>query len=443
MIRNKVINNASWMIGCRILQMFINLWVVKATSKYLGPDNYGLIHYAQSLVAFAVPIMQLGLDSILVRELIDKPEKNGKILGTAIAMSFLSSFLCIAGISIFVLLLNGNEKETITVCILYSLVLIFQSLQQTASWFHSKYLSKYPSIVMVIAFIGVSIYKIFLLATKKSIYWFVFSETLSCIIISVILFIIYKKLGGQPFSISWSTAKDLFSRSRYYIVSSLMVTIFAHTDQVMIKNMLTNADAGYYSTVISCAGLSGFIFSSIIESARPQILESKYIDQKQFETNVSRLYSIIIYFSLAQSIVITLFAKYIIQILYSPEYYPAIGALRIFIWYTTFSYLGGIRNIWILAENKQKYLWIINLSGALSNIILNYILIPIMGINGAALASLVTQIFTNVIVNQLIRPIRHNNILMLRGLSPLLLIDMTKSVVKSIIPRKNEENSNL
>ena len=58
-----------------------------------------------------------------------------------------------------------------------------------------------------------------------------------------------------------------------------------------------------------------------------------------------------------------------------------------------FSYLGSVRNVWMLAENKQKYLWIINLSGALGNVILNLILIPIMGVNGAAVASLCTQIF--------------------------------------------------
>ena len=130
-----------------------------------------------------------------------------------------------------------------------------------------------------------------------------------------------------------------------------------------------------------------------------------------------QLFSVIIYFSLIQSVFITFFSKYIILILYGNEYLGAITALKIIVWYTTFSYLGSVRNIWILAENKQKYLWLINLSGALLNIILNYILIPVWGICGASFASLVTQIFTNVIIGYIIRPIKENNALMFKALN--------------------------
>lgn len=84
----------------------------------------------------------------------------------------------------------------------------------------------------------------------------------------------------------------------------------------------------------------------------------------------------------------------------------------------------------MLAENKQKYLWIINLSGALGNVILNLILIPIMGVNGAAVASLCTQIFANVIIGYIVRPISFNNKLMVRGLNPKHIVDMVKNIRK-------------
>jgi O-antigen/teichoic acid export membrane protein len=119
-----------------------------------------------------------------------------------------------------------------------------------------------------------------------------------------------------------------------------------------------------------------------------------------------------------------LFAGVIIRILYGASFHQAVSALRIVVWYTTFSYLGAVRNIWILAEGKQRYLWMINLSGAVANVLLNAGLIPEMGVNGAALASLVTQIFTNVVVGFLIEPIRKNNVLMLRGLNPKYVADV-------------------
>ena len=72
--------------------------------------------------------------------------------------------------------------------------------------------------------------------------------------------------------------------------------------------------------------------------------------------------------------------------------------------------MGSVRNIWILAEQKQKMLWKINLSGALLNVIANYILIPLIGINGAAIASVAAQLFVNFVLCFTIpslRPVGH------------------------------------
>ena len=110
--------------------------------------------------------------------------------------------------------------------------------------------------------------------------------------------------------------------------------------------------------------------------------------------------------------------------MYGSDYSPAIVVLRIVVWYTTFSYLGSIRNIWILAEEKQKYLWIINLSGALFNVVFNLLLIPRLGIVGAAIASLATQIFTNVIIGFIIIPLRRNNVLMMESIHPKYIKEM-------------------
>ena len=134
--------------------------------------------------------------------------------------------------------------------------------------------------------------------------------------------------------------------------------------------------------------------------------------------------------SLAQSLVFTVFSRLIIVVLYGAEYTASASVLRLIVWYTTFSYMGPIRNIWILAESKQEYLWIINLSGAVTNIALNAVLIPYMGVMGAALASLVTQIFTNVIVGYIIKPIRHNNHLMIKGFDPRPIFNFSKRFIR-------------
>ena len=78
-IHNKVIKNASWIIVGRIAQSIVGMLIAMITARFLGPSNYGLINYASSIVAFAVPIMQLGLSNILVQELVNNKEKEGEI----------------------------------------------------------------------------------------------------------------------------------------------------------------------------------------------------------------------------------------------------------------------------------------------------------------------------------------------------------------------------
>lgn len=260
LLKNKIFKNASWIIACKIVQAVLNLIVTMLSARYLGPSGYGLINYAASVVAFATPIMQLGLNSVLVQEIVNAPEKEGEALGTSLIMSFCTSFLTIAGVVSFVAIANHGEKETIIVCALYSILLIFQSLELIQYWFQAKLKSKYPSIVMLVAYVVMSAYKIFLLVTGKNIYWFALSQAIDFLIISVLLLIIYQKIGTQKLTISWERAKSIFSKSKYYIVSSLMVTIFAQTDRIMLKLMIGDEATGYYSAAVACAGNDGFYF---------------------------------------------------------------------------------------------------------------------------------------------------------------------------------------
>jgi len=414
---NCVIKNASWIIICRIIQALIGLILTMLSARYLGPSGYGLISYAASIVAFVTPIMQLGLNSTLVQEIVTAPEREGETLGTAMTMCAISSVTCVIGVVAFTSVANHGETDTIIVCALYSILLIFQSLEVTQYWFQAKLLSKYTAITVLVAYATISVYKTVLLVTGRSVYWFALSQALDYCIIAVVLILIYRKVGTQKIKVSFSRAKEMFAKSRYYIVSSLMVTVFAQTDRVMLKMMIDESAVGYYSAAVTCAGMTSFVFGAIIDSARPSILSAKSISQTAFEDRMKLLYSVVIYFALLQSVFIALFAKWIVLVLYGPEYEPTINALRIIVWYTTFSYLGAVRDIWILAEGKQQFLWKINFWGAMANVVLNYLFIPVWNANGAAFASLVTQIFTNVVLGFWFREIRKNNKLMFSSLN--------------------------
>ena len=123
-------------------------------------------------------------------------------------------------------------------------------------------------------------------------------------------------------------------------------------------------------------------------------------------------------------------AKPIVYFLYGLEYEPTIPILQILVWFTVFSYMGYVRNIWILGEGKHNILWRINMGGAIANVLLNAIMIPYWGACGAAFASVLTQIFTNFILGFIMPSIRPNNRLLLKGLDPRLLWDLLKELKK-------------
>ena len=416
---NRLLNNAKWIIACKVIQSLVQLVVGMLSARYLGPSNYGLINYAASVTAVALPFMQLGLNSILVREYVENPEKEGNILGTALVMNMVSAVACIIGVTAFAAVANPGERVTVLVCTLYSTSMFFQAIEMLQYWFQSKLLSKYSSLAMLAAHVAVSAYKIYLLVTAKSVYWFALSHAVEYGVTGVLLMLAYRKNGKQKLSFSVSTARDMFSRSKYYIVSTLMTVAYSSTAGILMKMMIGPTENGYFAAAVTCAAVVQFVYSAIIDSARPVILESKKTDTPKFEKNVARLYCVVVYLAVAQSVAFTIFAKLIVRILYGEQYLPTVAVLRILVWQLAFANMGWVRNVWILAEEKYSRLWIINLCGAVSNIALNLCLIPIWGACGAAVAAVMAQIIANFIVGFVMKDIRPNNRLLLTGLNPV------------------------
>lgn len=414
----QVFNNAKWIIVCKIAQSLLQFLVGIISARYLGPSNYGLINYAASVVAFALPIVKLGFDNTLVKELIDKPHKEGEILGTSLTLNFIASLISIVGVFIFVFVANAGEKVTILVCLLYSLMLVFFVLEMTQYWFQYRLLSKYSSVVMLISYFCVSAYKIFLLVTEKSVFWFAVSHSIEYGIVGILLVIIYFKIGGQKFSFSKSTAKEMLNRSKYYIIASMLVVVFQNVGVILLSNLSGYDETGYYTSALTSAAVLQFVYTAIMDSYRPLILTAKKEETEKYEKTVSGLYGIIVYTSLAQSIVFAVFSKLIISVLYGADFMSAVPVLRILVWFCPFSFMGTVRNIWLLAEEKQKELWKINLFGVIVNTVSNAILIPFAGACGAAIAAFITQFLMNFVLGFVYKPIRKNNELMLKGLNP-------------------------
>lgn len=428
----EVFANAKWIVFCKIIQSLLQLVVGMLCARYLGPANYGLINYAASVTGFALTMMKLGFDATLVRELVEAPEKEGEIMGTSLALNVISGLLCMAGVAAFVSTVNRNEPVTLLVCVLYSTMVFFGALEMIQYWFQYKLMSKYPSLVMLAAYVVVSCYRIGLLITGKSVYWFALTNALDYAIIGISLIVLYGRLGGGRFCFSRERAKSMLAKSRYYILASLMIRVIQNTDHVMLTMMVGQAENGFYSAAITCATVVQFVYVAIVDSFRPMILEAKKEKQADFEESMEELYCIILYLAITQVAVFFLFAGFIVRVMYGEAYLRAGPVLRVLLIYLIFSQMGTVRNVWILAEQKQKYLPWINFSGAAANVVLNAVMIPLWGACGAAAASALTQFFANFVMGFAIKPMRPNNRLILRSLHPATLIRVVRKYAREL-----------
>lgn len=426
-LRNKSFRNAGWLIAGKIVEKCIAFVVGILSLRYLGPSNYGLISYAGAYTAFFMAFCTLGINSVIVKELIDNKSSQGTVLGTAIGLKGISSFLSAIMIIAIVSVVDAGEKLTILVTALCCLGPLFNILETFNYWFQSRLQSRVTAIAAVTGYTITSAYRLYLMATGKSVAFFALATSVDYICVGVIQIIAYKLNHGEKLHFSRKYGKQLLKVSAPFILPALMVSIYGQTDRLMLKQMIDTTENGYYTTAVNLCAVWCFVLAAIIDSFAPGIMELNNTDKERFIQRNKQLYAIVFYLSLAVSCVFTLFAVPIIRILYGEEYLPAADSLRIITWYTAFSYLGIARNLWLVCMNRQKHLVWINLSAAVINVITNLLFIPLWGGPGAALASVIAQVST-IVVPFAIKPLRENSVLIFEAIA-----------LKGVFPKKEKE----
>lgn len=412
LLQTKFIKNAGWIVIGKVMQMVLSFVIMTITARYLGPSNYGIINYVESYIAFFTSFCTLGLESIIVKELVQHEDQQGAALGTVITLQTISSLLSAIVLVVFVSLVNEGDRSYTIIAALYGASLTFKGFETLQYWYQAKLMSRVYAIASLFAYAVMSLYRVFLLVTNKSVEWFAFSVTVDAIVLSAALLLSYKRGNSPRFSFSWELGRKMLNKSKHFIISGLMVSIYWQFDKIMIRHMVGEAGVGCYSIASRICSVWGFVLAAVIDSARPVLFELIQKNQaEEFEKRLRLLYSFIIYVSIGVSVLFSVSASEIVTLLYGKAYLPGANILRVLTWGTAFSYLGIARNIWALSTGCERYEKHMALLGTICNVLLNLMLIPIMGELGAAVATLGTQIFVNYLVMFMIKPLRRNGIL--------------------------------
>jgi len=181
--------------------------------------------------------------------------------------------------------------------------------------------------------------------------------------------------------------------------------------------MIDNSAVALYTASLRLAGALSVIPSSLIEAFRPTVMALKTCDERMYLKRFRQLYAVVFWFSVAYGLFVTVFSGPIILLFYGEKYLAAVPSLSLIVWYSAFSYFGAINNMYMVSEYKSRWVQLTTLSGAVANVILNFLLIPYLGIVGAALASLLTQFIANFAMLWLVTDLRPGFFNMLRGIA--------------------------
>jgi O-antigen/teichoic acid export membrane protein len=317
-----------------------------------------------------------------------------------------TSLISTIAITALIYVLDGGDKTIVVVAFLQSLSLIFKSFEMLHYWYQSRMETQVSVKIQTIAYIIMAIYKVVLLAAGMSVEWFGFSTALESAVVALFLYVSFRKHSLQKLRVSVECGKRILKGSYHFILSGLMVCIYSEMDKIMLGQMLNTEAVGFYTTGAKVASLWSFVLMALINSAEPLIIAARSQNYEQYIKKNKQLYAAVIWIGLAAGLAITVFGKWIILILYGETYLAATSSLRISAWYTMFAMLGTARGVWVVCEDKGKYVKYYLGAGAIVNVILNYLLIPIYGPAGAAAATLLTQIFTAIFAPALFKETR-------------------------------------
>lgn len=386
--------NTSWMMAEKILRIVAGLLVGVWVARYLGPEQFGVFSYVLAFTAIFGGIAKLGLDGILVRELVNQPELRNTWLGTAFWLKVAGAFLVMA-IMASVVPFTSNDATTNLYIFIIAAGLVFQGFEVVEFYFQSQVLGKLISICKVFQLTLSSLIKVYLVLTEADLLWFVLVAASDVLGLALSYFVAFRLKTDTGFfrNFDWNIAKALLKDSWPLILSSLVVMIYMRIDQIMVKEILGAHEVGIYSAAVRLSEAVYFVPVMISTSLFPAILNAKAQSKALYEKRLSRLYFFLIWLAIFFGATFSLLGGQVVEFLYGPDYKEASQVLEIHIWASIFVFVGAASGKWYLSENLQKYRFINQLLGAIMNIVLNFYFIESFGLLGAALSTIISYAF--------------------------------------------------
>ena len=396
----KYFANTSWLLGERILRMIVSLFVGIYVARYLGPERFGLLSYANSFVGLFTAIATLGLDGIVVREIVKLPRQRDKLLGTSFLLKVAGSLVMWLAILI-ALFFTKNDVLTNTIIAIIAFGVIFQAFNVIDFNFQAEVKSKYVVHSQFVQLIFSSFIKLVLIFNKLPLIWFAAVYCLDAAILAFGLAFSYLNNHGSFKKWKWDAkiAKGLLLDSWPLMFAYMSYLIYAKIDRIMIKEMLDEYSVGIYSAAYVIYEAPLFIALMVAKSVYPILVQ-------YYQNNKDRLFELYLelssYMTLLSYLIVLfifIFHKDLIQITFGNNFVESSKILVILSFGLIPMFNAFLRSSYMTISESQKIILYTTLFSSIINILLNFFMIKKYGIEGAVYATVVTQILSLSLLN--------------------------------------------
>lgn len=416
----------------KIFRLSVGLFVATWVARYLGPEQFGLWNFAIAFVALFSIFSTLGLDNIVVRDIVKEPNSINEILGSAFFLKCIGAIATLILTAIVISFIRPGDKLVLFLVIVTSVGFLFQIFNTIDFHFQSQVLSKYTAYARIIAFVTVSVIKIFLILLSAPLIAFALAGLAEVILGSIFLITAYylKNHSMRKWRIRFYMIKRLLMDSWPLFLSSVAIMFYLYIDQIMLGEMIGDKEVGIYSAAVRVSEMWYFIPVIIAASVFPYIVILKENSEELYYSKIQDFYNVMTLIGLSVAIIITFSSQRVIALLFGQAYIEAASILSLHVWSGVFVCLGVASGRWLIVENLQRYSAYRAISGMAANIILNLFLIPKYKGYGAALATLGSVSLSAYFFDFLHIKTRKNFFMKTRSLT---LVDFAKKIIFSRI----------
>lgn len=360
-------------------------------ARYLGPHQFGTLSYATALMAFAGTLAGFGLSSVVTRELMLATRPIGVVLGTALLVRAMTGAVALCAMLLYVHFFEPNAMAVALVSVVVGVLLIDGSMIFDSSLQSQRAFGSSSGAKAILA-VNSLILRVSLVLASASLVYFVAIQYVEILCyIAVFGWATRKVLKGVKAGWDPVLAKTLLRQGFPIMLSSFATVIYLRIDQVMIEHLLGSEALGRYSAGVKFAEVASFFPGIIAYVLFPSIIEAYKVSAEKAEAEAIKLYRLMYASGLAFSLVMTIAGDWLTHVMFGAAYEGAGDVLKVYVWSTVFVFLTIASQAQLLSQEKTTHVVAIRtIVGALVNIGLNMILIPRMGIVGAAWATVIS-----------------------------------------------------